>query len=97
MMSKFIAGSILPACTYSGRQIEPKRLDSGYKPEPAVIRNTIKTRLSEKTNKPWLAVLRKIDGRKTLRTIINEQTVSEAEIRVDLKNGIDNNIVYFKE
>ncbi|OHC03065.1 MAG: asparagine synthase (glutamine-hydrolyzing) [Planctomycetes bacterium RIFCSPLOWO2_12_FULL_40_19] len=62
-----------------------------------VTGDTIKTRLSEKTNKPWLSVLRKIDGRKTLRTIINEQNVSEAEIRVDLKNGIDNNIVYFKE
>jgi hypothetical protein len=62
-----------------------------------VTGDTIKTRLSEKTNKPWLAVLRKIDGRKTLRTIINEQTISEAEIRVDLKYGIDNNIVYFKE
>ena len=32
----FIVGSILPGCTYSGRQIEPKCLGSGCKPEPAV-------------------------------------------------------------
>lgn len=62
-----------------------------------VLRDAIKIRLSEKINKPWLAVLRKIDGRKTLQQIIIDENIPEAEIREDLKKGINEKVVYFKD